>query len=165
VAWLLRLLLDLRRQLQPTGAAQPGVPLSEVLRAQRRLLSPAMGATPALIRRTEALTDHVNAAIRNARDDADAEARALKVIKAEAGDLISQPGQAEMMAKQMASGWMRTLVDYDPRPTLAKLIAKMAVARVQDTVKALINQVSTERSSDPTKLNTQMAALSHALGH
>jgi len=43
------------------------------------------------------------------------------VIKAEGGDLIKQPGQAEMMAKQLASGWMRTLVDYDPRPTLAKV--------------------------------------------
>jgi hypothetical protein len=101
--------------------AGPGVPLSEVLREQRRILSPAMGATPEMIRRSEGLTDHVNAAIRDARDDADAEARALKVIKAEAGDLINQPGQAEMMAKQLASGWMRTLVDYDPRPTLAKV--------------------------------------------
>ena len=101
--------------------AGPGVPLSEVLREQRRILSPAMGATPEIIRRTEALTDHVYAAIRDAKDDADAEARALKVIKAEAGDLLAQPGQAEMTAKQLASGWMRALVNYDPRPTLAKV--------------------------------------------
>ena len=101
--------------------AGPGVPLSEVLRAQREALSPAMGATQEQIRRSQALTDHVNAAMRGAKDDADAEARALKVIKAEAGDLITQPGQAELMAKQLSSGWMRTLVDYDPGPTLAKV--------------------------------------------
>src|SRR6185369_7709526 len=37
--------------------AGPGVPLSEVLREQRRLLSPAMGVTQEQIRRSEALTD------------------------------------------------------------------------------------------------------------
>ncbi len=101
--------------------AGPGVPLSEVLRAQRRALSPAMGATQEQIRRSEALTDHVNAAIRGAKDDADAEARALKVIKAEAGDVIKTPAQQEAAAKQLTSGWMRALVDYDPAPTLAKV--------------------------------------------
>jgi len=101
--------------------AGPGVPLSEVLREQRRLLSPAMGVTQEQIRRSEALTDHVNAAIRGAKDDADAESRALKVIKAEAGDVITTPAQQEAAAKQLTSGWMRALVDYDPAPTLAKV--------------------------------------------
>jgi hypothetical protein len=101
--------------------AGPGVPLSEVLRAQRAALGPAMGASPEQLRRSQALVDHVNVAIRGAKDDADAEARALAVIKAEAGPLAPTPATQEMMAKQFSSGWMRTLVDYDPRPTLAKV--------------------------------------------
>jgi hypothetical protein len=101
--------------------AGPGVPLSEVLRAQRAALGPAMGASPEQIRRSQALVDHVNAALRDSKDDADAEARALTVIKAEAGALAPTPATQQMMAKQLSTGWMRALVDYDPRPTLAKV--------------------------------------------
>jgi pimeloyl-ACP methyl ester carboxylesterase len=101
--------------------AGPGVPLSEVLRAQRAALAPAMGASPDTIRRSQALMDHVDAAMRGSKDDTDAEARALKVIKAEAGDLAPSPATQAMMAKQLSNGWMRTLIDYDPRPTLTQV--------------------------------------------
>jgi pimeloyl-ACP methyl ester carboxylesterase len=101
--------------------AGPGVPLSEVLRAQRAALAPAMGASPEVLRRSQALMDHVDAAMKGARDDADAEARALTVIKAEAGPLAPSPAAQAMIARQLANGWMRSLVDYDPRPTLAKV--------------------------------------------
>jgi len=101
--------------------AGPGVPLSEVLRAQRAALAPAMGLTPEQIRKAQAMFDHVEAAMRGATDPADAKARALKVITAEGGDLVRAPGAAEVMAAQLSSGWMRNLLDYDPRPTLAKV--------------------------------------------
>lgn len=66
-----------------------------------------------------------------------------------------------------------TLVAYTnfinpPRPSLAKLITKMAVSRVQDTVKALGAQTIAESTGDATQqaqLNAQLSALSHALGH
>jgi dienelactone hydrolase len=96
--------------------AGPGVPLSEVLRAQREALSPSMGATAEQIRRSQAVNDHVNAAMRGAKDDADAEARALKVIKAEAADLITQPGQAEVMARQLSSAGCGTWSTTTRRP-------------------------------------------------
>lgn len=51
-----------------------------------------------------------------------------------------------------------------PRPALAKLIVKMAVQRVQDSVKALDKQVQAERSGDRAKLDAQVAALHKALG-
>jgi hypothetical protein len=51
-----------------------------------------------------------------------------------------------------------------PRPSLAKLIVKMAVARVQDAVKALEKEVLAERNGDQTKLNAHLAALAKALG-
>jgi pimeloyl-ACP methyl ester carboxylesterase len=101
--------------------AGPGVPLGEVLRAQRQALAPAMGVSADQLRRSQALVDHVDAAMRGAKDDAEAEARALMVIKAEAGDLAPTPAIQQLAAKQFASGWMRTLTDYDPGPTLAKV--------------------------------------------
>jgi pimeloyl-ACP methyl ester carboxylesterase len=101
--------------------AGPGVPLGEVLRAQRQALGPAMGVSAEQLRRSQALVDHVDAAMRGAKDDADAEARALTVIRAEAGDLAPTPAIQQLAAKQFASGWMRTLTDYDPGPTLAKV--------------------------------------------
>lgn len=101
--------------------AGPGVPLSEVLRAQRAALGPAMGLSPEQIKKSQTMLDHVDVAMRGAKDEAEAQARAIKVITAEAGDLVQSPAQAKMLAEQLSSGWMRDLVDYDPRPTLAKV--------------------------------------------
>ena len=101
--------------------AGPGVPLSDVLRAQRAALAPAMGQNPEQVRRIQALIDHVDQAMRGSKDEAEANARALGVIKAEGGDLVRAPGSAEALAAQLGSGWMRDLLDYDPRPTLAKV--------------------------------------------
>lgn len=101
--------------------AGPGVPLSEVLKLQRAKLAPAMGQNPEQIRRLQDLLDHVDAAMRGAKDEAEANSRAVTVIKAEGGDLVRQPGAAESLAAQLSSGWMRDLVDYDPAPTLAKV--------------------------------------------
>ena len=101
--------------------AGPGVPLSEVLKVQRDKLSPAMGVTSDQVRRSQAILDHAIAAMRGAKDEAEAHERALKVIKAEGGDVIRSGAQAEQAANQLSSGWMRNLLDYDPRPTLAKV--------------------------------------------
>lgn len=101
--------------------AGPGAPLSEVLRAQRAALAPAMGLSPERIRQSQVLLDRVDAAMRGATDDADARARALAVLKADGGDLVPTPAQAESLAMQLSSGWMRNLVDYDPAPTLEKV--------------------------------------------
>jgi hypothetical protein len=101
--------------------AGPGVPLSEVLRAQRAALAPAMGWNPQQIKKAQAMFDHVAAAMRGSKDEAEAKARALKVIRAEGGDLIAAPGAADALADQVSSGWLRDLLDYDPRPTLAKV--------------------------------------------
>lgn len=101
--------------------AGPGVPLFDVLKLQRDKLAPAMGQTPDQIHRAEVLMDHVMEAMRGSKDEAEAHARALKVVKAEGGDLIRSDAQAEQTAAEFSSGWMRDLLDYDPRPTLAKV--------------------------------------------
>ncbi|WP_242186088.1 alpha/beta hydrolase [Sphingomonas sp. CARO-RG-8B-R24-01] len=101
--------------------AGPGVPLSQVLAAQRARLGPAMGQAPERTRRIQALTDHAVLAMRGSSDEAEARSRAIKIMRAEAGDLFRSDGQAEGMAMALSSGWMRDLIDYDPRPTLAKV--------------------------------------------
>ena len=100
--------------------AGPGVPLAEVLRAQRAKLMPAMGASPELIKKSQTLVDHVVLAMKDAKDEADARARALQAAKAESGDIIPE-AQRQALAVQLSSGWMRDLLDYDPAPTLAKV--------------------------------------------
>ena len=62
-----------------------------------------------------------------------------------------------------------TLVAYTsfidpPRPSLAKLIIKMAIDRVKDSVKALAKRVQAERSGDRSQLNLQLALMKKALG-
>lgn len=62
-----------------------------------------------------------------------------------------------------------TLIGYTnfispPLPSLAKLIVKMYVNQVKDTVTALVNQTVSERNSDQDRLNAQLAALNQALG-
>ncbi|MGK5082568.1 hypothetical protein WDW37_04615 [Bdellovibrionota bacterium FG-1] len=63
-----------------------------------------------------------------------------------------------------------TLISYTnfispPRPSLAKLIVKMAFQRVSDTVSSLGKHAEAERTSNPALLNGQLAALHKALGH
>jgi pimeloyl-ACP methyl ester carboxylesterase len=101
--------------------AGPGVPLSEVLRAQRAKLLPAMGLGPEEIKKSQALVDHAVFAMKGAKDEADAKARALQVIKAEGAGVTRTDTEAQALAAQLSSGWMRDLLDYDPAPTLAKL--------------------------------------------
>jgi fermentation-respiration switch protein FrsA (DUF1100 family) len=43
------------------------------------------------------------------------------VAKTEGKDIIHGDAQAEALAAQLSSGWMRDLLDYDPAPTLAKV--------------------------------------------
>jgi pimeloyl-ACP methyl ester carboxylesterase len=101
--------------------AGPGVPLSDVLRAQRAKLMPAMGVSPEQLKHSQVLFDHALTAMKGAKDEADAKARVLQVAKAEGGDVLPGDAQKEALATQLSSGWMRDLLDYDPAPTLAKV--------------------------------------------
>jgi pimeloyl-ACP methyl ester carboxylesterase len=101
--------------------AGPGVPLSQVLKAQRAKLMPAMGIGPDMIQKSQVIFDHAVNAMRGAKDEADAHARVLQVAKTEGAGVIRSDAEAEALAAQLSSGWMRDLLDYDPGPTLAKV--------------------------------------------
>jgi pimeloyl-ACP methyl ester carboxylesterase len=100
--------------------AGPGAPLGEVMRAQRAALGPAMGQAPEATARQQAVVDKMIAAMRGSKDDAEAEARALAVLKTGDAALGTAEQQAGI-AKAFSSSWIRELMDYDPRPTLAKV--------------------------------------------
>ena len=101
--------------------AGPGVRLSDVLRAQRDKLLPAMGMGPEQIKKSQVLFDHAVRAMKDAKDEADARARVLQVAKADGEGVIHNDAEAQALAAQLSSGWMRDLLDYDPAPTLAKV--------------------------------------------
>jgi pimeloyl-ACP methyl ester carboxylesterase len=103
--------------------AGPGAPLSEVLAAQRLALGPGMGIGPKALAASQTVMDHAVAAMRGAKDDAEAEARVAAVLTAEGAPLGISPAVAAAQAKQLSSGWMRGLLTYDPRPTLAQVRA------------------------------------------
>jgi pimeloyl-ACP methyl ester carboxylesterase len=101
--------------------AGPGVPLSDVLRAQRAKLMPAMGVGPEELKKSQVLFDHALTAMKGARDEADARDRVLQVVKAEGKGVVRNDAEGQALAAQLSSGWMRDLLDYDPAPTLAKV--------------------------------------------
>ena len=101
--------------------AGPGAPLGEVMRAQRAALGPSMGQAPENTAKQQAVVDKMTAAMRGSKDDAEAEARALAVLKTDGGALGASPEQQAAVAKAFSSGWIRDLMNYDPRPTLAKV--------------------------------------------
>jgi hypothetical protein len=80
-----------------------------------------MGAGPEQIKQGQALVDHAVTAMKGAKDEADAKSRALQAIKADRPGVVRTDAEAEALATQLSSGWMRDLLDYDPAPTLAKL--------------------------------------------
>ncbi|MFL5296969.1 MAG: alpha/beta hydrolase family protein [Phenylobacterium sp.] len=102
--------------------AGPGAPLGEVLAAQRAALAPGMGIGKAQLDQSQALVDRAVVAMHGAKDQADAEARALAVLTP-AYAALGQPQGAVMAAKQLSSPEMRNLMEYDPRPTLAQVKA------------------------------------------
>lgn len=101
--------------------AGPGVPLGEVLRLQRAKFMSAAGMAPDQIQTRQALVDRALLATRGAKDDAEARARVRQALKDGGGDSSLTDAQVDAFADQLGSRWMRDLLDYDPRPTLAKV--------------------------------------------
>jgi fermentation-respiration switch protein FrsA (DUF1100 family) len=101
--------------------AGPGAPLGEVMRAQRVALGPAMGQAPEATAKQQAVVDKMIAAMRGSKNDAEAEARALVVLRDNAAAFNGTPEQFAGIAKAFSSSWIRELMDYDPGPTLAKV--------------------------------------------
>ena len=99
--------------------AGPGVPLLDVLQAQRLALAPGMGIKPeAVAKMNVALTKAVDD-MKTAKDDADAKAKVVAELKEAAPGASDATLQAQAM--MIASPWFRDLIAYDPAPALRRL--------------------------------------------
>ena len=98
--------------------AGPGAPMADLMAAQRAALAPSMGLSPEKLRASQAMMDQAFAAMTGATDDAEAEGQALVVLPP---NPASRRLRRRGPAGRVGSGWMRNIMAYDPRPTLARL--------------------------------------------
>jgi pimeloyl-ACP methyl ester carboxylesterase len=148
--------------------AGPGAPLGEVMRAQRAALGPSMGQAPDATARQQAVIDKMMAAMHGAKDDADAEARALAVLKADGAALGgASPEQLAIIAKQYSSSWIRGLMDYDPGPTLAKvrvpILAVNGSKDMQVPAQQNLSAIRTATRGAKDVTTVELAGLNHLL--
>jgi len=99
--------------------AGPGVPGSEIILDQTRLIMKAEGATDADIEKATSASAKVFAAIREEKDPKLAEARVRKELAASPEALT--PQQIDQRARIALSPWFRYFLTYDPAPTLSKV--------------------------------------------
>jgi pimeloyl-ACP methyl ester carboxylesterase len=106
-----------------------GVPIDELLRAQRRLLLKANGASELDIERTESLNAQMFAAAKSVTDPAAREKRLREVTQAFVDSLppdarnLSDEEKAslERGVQMLSTPWMQFLLSYDPAATLRRV--------------------------------------------
>ncbi|MDB5416616.1 MAG: alpha/beta fold hydrolase [Phenylobacterium sp.] len=96
--------------------AGPGAPLLDVLNAQRLALLPGMGVNEKQAAALNVGMTKAVAAMKDAKTQAEAEARAAAALKAAIPTLPDQVVKTQ--AQMISSAWFRALLAYDPRPTL-----------------------------------------------
>lgn len=147
--------------------AGPGAPLGEVMRAQRIALGPAMGQSPESTAKQQAVVDKMLAAMRGSKDDAEAEARAMVLLRDNAAGFNGTPEQLAGVAKQFSSKWIRDLMDYDPGPTLAKVrVPILAVNGSKDMQVPAAQNLSAIRTATAKNRNVtvlELPGLNHLL--
>lgn len=106
--------------------AGPGVPGDSILLMQEELIAKAAGAPQAAIDTNIAVNERLFAAVKAARDSADAVARVNAIVdrmvaSVPADEQASARARLDAAAKQVLSPWMRYFLSYDPRPTLRRV--------------------------------------------
>jgi pimeloyl-ACP methyl ester carboxylesterase len=99
--------------------AGPGVPGSEIILDQTRLIMKAEGASDAEIEKTTSTSAKVFAAVREEKDPKLTEARVRKELAASPEGLT--PEQIDRQTRTALSPWFRYFLTYDPAPTLSKV--------------------------------------------
>lgn len=106
--------------------AGPGVPLSDILAAQQRLILGAQGAPATMIDENARVLERL-IAIALEEPDHDRAAAAMRTVLTDSIAMLPEsvrPGasaQVEAQAQQMSSAWMRWMLAYDPLPALRSL--------------------------------------------
>ena len=108
--------------------AGPGLPGDSILLMQQELIAKANRAPQAAIDTSAEVNTRLFAAIRAARDSADAAARVSAIIERMVASLpADQQAQArarlDIVKRQLLAPWMLYFIAYDPRPTLRRVHA------------------------------------------
>ena len=103
--------------------AAPAAPILEAMFAQQDAIGPVMGIDPERIQRSRSVFARVMAAMKDAPDQSAAEARAREILVSEGSHIGIAPDRAGAVARQLASDWRRTLLEYDPAPNLRAIRA------------------------------------------
>jgi pimeloyl-ACP methyl ester carboxylesterase len=99
--------------------AGPGVPMRELLEAQRMAIAQSQGLSQAEIARTAPLQAELMAAAASELDDAGVRARlAASLTEARLQELGLTVAQRDAMIGAMLDPWLRWLLRYDPAPAL-----------------------------------------------
>ena len=106
--------------------AGPGLPGDSILLMQEELIAKASGAAQAVIDTNGAVNERLFAAIKGARDSADAAARVNAIVdrmvaSLPANEQASARARLDIAKKQLLTPWMLYFLAYDPRPTLRRV--------------------------------------------
>lgn len=116
----------------------PGIPGDSILLLQQALIAKATGAPQTAIDRAATVNRQLYAAVKNAKDSADAVAKINEVVAkvlADATPAERQLGEQQLNSarSQLLSPWMRYFLTYDPRPTLQKVhVPVLALGGMRD---------------------------------
>lgn len=95
-----------------------GAPTDAAMAAQRAALNPHFGLSAERSRQGDLVIGRTLAAMKGAKDSAEAEARATVVLLREGGSVGVTAENVQTIARQLSSDWTRKLMAYDPAPTL-----------------------------------------------
>lgn len=142
-----------------------GAPTDAVLAAQRAALHPHMGLSDERARQSDLVLEHTLAAMKGAKDSADAEARATVVLLREGGPVGVTPENVQAMARQLSSDWMRNLLAYDPAPTLravkAPILAVNGTKDLQVLADLNLSAIKAATSANPDVTIMALPDLNH----
>lgn len=143
--------------------AGPAAPMNELMDAQRLALAPGMGLDPDAARRMNAAFAVSLAAMKDATDTADAQARARAALAAMSPPLPAR--QIDVLTAQISSPWFRQLMGYDPQPALRALrIPVLALNGAKDRQVPAAQNLPLMRAAlaaDPDATVVELPGLNH----
>ncbi len=141
--------------------AGPGVPIRELMVAQREAVARTAGVPPPAVAQNEVIMARVEKALTSAADPAQGQVEAAKILT----DSGMQPPAAAATVKQLSSPWYAWFIAYDPGPNLARLripvLALNGDKDVQVISKQSLPAIREALKNDPDATVVELPGLNH----
>lgn len=142
--------------------AGPGVPLAELLSAQRQAIYGAGGAPPERIAAAQAVLARADAAVLAGSDFREVKREVTSMLT---GALGLPAEAAAMQAGLMATPWYKWIIAYDPRPALAKVRQPVLAVNGEKDLQVLADQnlpaIREALKGNPDVTVTELPGLNH----